>query len=285
MSSSCCEQLFGSRISSGTVDAILSRTADALTDPYDDLIERIRAAPALNMDETGWRTAGARRALWGAFTDRHAVLASSARPPRRSRQGAAGPQHSDRHLRSLVGVRASAARRRQACWSHLQRDFKAHADGLGAEKAFGEAGLQICEALFWAWEIFAHTNDRSDLKLAIRVLRRELKPILRTYSGKAPRYKYTRGMARNLLKIWSALWTFADHNGVEPTNNHAERALRGSVIYRKLSFGSQSERGERRIERLLSAHTTCRLQQRSLHAYLIDALSAHTRGDPVPLLA
>jgi transposase len=92
-------------------------------------------------------------------------------------------------------------------------------------------------------------------------------------------------MARNLLKIWPALWTFADRNGVQPTNNHAERALRGSVIYRKLSFGSQSEGGERRIERLLSAHTTCRLQQRSLHAYLIDALSAHTRGDPVPLLA
>ncbi len=69
------------------------------------------------------------------------------------------------------------------------------------------------------------------------------------------------------------------------TNNHAERGLRGAVIYRKLSLGSQSETGERRIERLLSAHTTCRLQGRSLHAYLIDLLSAHSRGDPVPLLA
>jgi transposase len=92
-------------------------------------------------------------------------------------------------------------------------------------------------------------------------------------------------MARNLLKAWPALWTFADHRGIEPTNNHAERALRSAVIHRKLSLGSQSERGERRIERLLSAHTTCRLQRRSLHAYLIDALGAHTRGDPAPLLA
>ena len=117
------------------------------------------------------------------------------------------------------------------------------------------------------------------------VLRRQFKPILATYAGKAPRYKYTRGMARNLLKVWPALWTFADHRGVQPTNNHAERALRGAVIYRKLSLGSQSEDGERRIERLLSAHTTCRLQRRSLHAYLIDALTAHNRGDPVPLLA
>ena len=92
-------------------------------------------------------------------------------------------------------------------------------------------------------------------------------------------------MARNLLKAWPAMWTFADHKGVEPTNNHAERALRGAVIYRKLSLGSQSAGGERRIERLLSAHTTCRLQRRSLHAYLIDVLGAQTRGDPVPLLA
>jgi hypothetical protein len=88
----------------------------------------------------------------------------------------------------------------------------------------------------------------------------------------------------DLLKIWPALWTFADHGGIEPTNNHAKRALRSAVIYRKLSLGSQSDGGERRIERLLSAHTTCRLQRRSLHTYLIDAIGAHTRGDPVPLL-
>ena len=92
-------------------------------------------------------------------------------------------------------------------------------------------------------------------------------------------------MARNLLKAWPALWTFADRRGVEPTNNHAERALRGAVTYRKLSLGSQSERGERRIERLLSASTSCRLQRRSLFEYLTDLLAAHARDDPVPLLA
>ena len=91
-------------------------------------------------------------------------------------------------------------------------------------------------------------------------------------------------MARNLLRAWPALWTFAKHEGVQPTNNHAERALRGAVIYRKLSLPCQSEAGERRIERLLSAHTTCRLQHRSLFAYLADAIAAHARGDPAPLL-
>jgi transposase len=92
-------------------------------------------------------------------------------------------------------------------------------------------------------------------------------------------------MARNLLKLWPALWTFAAVPGVAPTNNHAERSLRGAVIYRKLSLGSQSEEGEQRVARLLSASITCRLQRRSLHAYLIDLLSAHARGDPVPLLS
>jgi hypothetical protein len=72
--------------------------------------------------------------------------------------------------------------------------------------------------------------------------------------------------------------------GVEPTNNHAERALRSAVIYRKPSLGSQSSKGEQRTARLLSAHTTCGLQRRSLHAYLTDAIAAHNRGDPVPLL-
>jgi transposase len=280
-----CEQLFGSRISSGTIDAILARVADALEAPYADLLDRVRAADSLNMDETGWRTQGERRALWGAFSDRHAVLQ------------VADSRHED-HAKALLGDSTAIItsdrwwaythlplKRRQVCWAHLKRDFTTHSEGLGAEKAFGEHGLKICEQLFWAWEIYQHTDDRRDLKLAIRALRRELKPILRTYAGKAPRYKRTRGIARNLLKIWPALWTFADHAGIEPTNNHAERALRSAVIYRKLSLGSQSEPGERRIERLLSAHTTCRLQRRSLHAYLIDAITAHTRGNPVPLLA
>jgi transposase len=71
---------------------------------------------------------------------------------------------------------------------------------------------------------------------------------------------------------------------VQPTNNHAERALRSAVIYRKLSLGSQSGDGEQRVGRLLSAHTTCRLQQRPLHTHLADTITAHNRGDPVPLL-
>lgn len=280
-----CEQLFSSRISTGTVDAILARTADALTGPYEDLLDRVRAARAVNMDETGWRLRGKRRALWGMFSDRHAIL-----------QIAPG-RHED-HAKALLGDSHTIVtsdrwwaynhlpvKRRQVCWSHLQRDFAFHAEGLGADKQLGEHGLRICRELFWAWEIYQHTSDRPELKRRIQLLRRELKPILRTHRGKAPRYKHCRGLARNLLKLWPALWTFTDHAGVQPTNNHAERALRGAVIHRKLSLGSQSETGEQRTARLVSAHTTCRLQARSLHAYLIDALTAQATGQPAPLLA
>jgi transposase len=279
------EELFAARVSTGTVDAILARAGEALAPAHEDLLARVRGARALNVDETGWRTAGERRALWGAFTDRHAFFAI------------ARDRHEDRAKALLSETQAIVTsdrwwayahlplRRRQLCWAHLKRDFTAHAEGLAAEREFGLGGLELCERVFWAWEVFTHTHERSELKRTIRQLQRTYKPIVRSFAAKRARNKRCRGMARNLLKAWPALWTFAAHNGVEPTNNHAERALRGAVIYRKLSLGSQSEGGERRIERLLSVHTTCRLQRRSLFVYLTDALGAHARGDPVPLLA
>lgn len=279
-----CEQLFGSRISTGTVDAILARASEALAEPHADLLATLRGADAVNMDETGWRTAGERRALWGIFDQRHAYL------------HVAGDRHED-HAKKLLGDTKAIVTsdrwwayahlpltRRQLCWAHLRRDFAAHAEGLAAEKEFGEHGLALCERVFWAWEIFQHTGDRSELKRTIRGLAGDFKPVIQGYTSKRARNKYCRGMARNLIKAWPALWTFAKHPGVQPTNNHAERALRSAVIYRKLSLGTQSEGGERRIERLLSAHTTCRLQGRSLFVYLTETLTTHARGDPIPLL-
>lgn len=91
--------------------------------------------------------------------------------------------------------------------------------------------------------------------------------------------------ANKLINIWPALWTFAAVDGVQPTNNAAERSLRGPVIHRKLSHGTRSENGERFIERALSASVTCRLQHRSLFGYLRELLTAHSRGDPLPTLA
>jgi transposase len=280
-----CEQLFSSRISTGTVDAILARAADALIVPCEDLLERVRSARAVNMDETGWRLRGSQRALWGMFSQRHAVLQITA------------SRHDD-HAKTLLGASTAIVtsdrwwaynhltiKRRQICWSHLQRDFEFLAEGRGSDKDLGQAGLAVCEELFWTWEIYQHTADRQELKRRVRVLQRQLKAVLREHAGKHARYRQSRRFARAMLKIWPGLWTFANRPGVQPTNNHAERCLRGAVIYRKLSLGSQSEHGEQRIARLLSAHTTCRLQKRSLHAYLIDVLTARAARRPVPLLA
>ncbi|MGH2853633.1 MAG: IS66 family transposase [Solirubrobacteraceae bacterium] len=140
-----CEELFAARISSGTVEAILDRAGQALCEPHGELLERLRSAAALNMDETGWRTAGERRALWGIFDQRHAYFSVQR------------DRHAD-HARKLLGDTSAIVTsdrwwayahlplaRRQLCWAHLRRDFQAHAEGLAAEREFGEHGLALCE--------------------------------------------------------------------------------------------------------------------------------------------
>jgi transposase len=279
------DELFGARLASGTVDAILARTGEALEEPYEDLRARIRSAPALNVDETGWKLRGAKRTLWGAVTPKAAVFRVA--PDRHEREVAAllgedfgGIVGSDRWW----AYRGFDPAKRQACWSHLIRDLTAHSEGLAAQKEFGDAGLDIARRLFAAWEDFQGHGDRRRLKREVAPLKQELKALLERGS-KGRRNKLTWGFSKNLLKIWPALWTFVEVEGVEPTNNRAERALRGPVIHRKLSLGSQSERGETTTQRLLSASVTCRLQGRSLFAYLADVLGARVRGDPAPLLA
>lgn len=118
----------------------------------------------------------------------------------------------------------------------------------------------------------------------MRPIQRELHTLLTHGARKSKRIRRHRVFANNLLKIWPALWAFVTVEGVEPTNNAAERGLRPAVIQRKLSHGTQSDDGERFIEHALSASLTCRLQGRSLFAYLADLLRAYARGDPLPTL-
>jgi transposase len=278
--------LFGAELSTGAVDAIVQRAGEALAEPQARLHEQIRSARAVNVDETGWRTAGARRTLWGALTPTTAVFRIA--PDRHQREAQAllgedfhGIACSDRWW----AYDYLDPERRQLCWSHLIRDFTAHSEGLAAQGEFGEAGLAIAARLFQAWDECRHDDDRAGLRERIAPLQQELRALLEQAARKSTKTKYHRLFASNLLKRWPALWTFTLTDGVEPTNNHAERGLRGAVIYRKLSLGSQSDHGERTIERLLSASITCRLQKRSLFAYLADVLSATIRGDPIPALA
>jgi transposase len=279
-------ELFGAQLSSGSVEAIVSRASAALEEPYEDLLGHVRAAPAVNIDETGWRLRGGKRTLWGALTGRAAVFRIAEGRHQREAKALLGEEFS--------GVACSDrwwaydyldAERRQLCWAHLVRDLTAHSEGLGAQKQFGAAGLRVAERLFAAWGEFRGDADRKRLLERIGPLQEELRALFEEAAGKSARNRRHRSFARNLLKGWPALWSFASVPGVEPTNNHAERGLRGAVIYRKLSLGSQSEEGERTIARLLSASVTCRLQRRSLFAYLSDVLAAKIRGDPIPLLS
>ena len=91
-----------------------------------------------------------------------------------------------------MGLRAPAPQASQLCWAHLKRDFAAHAEGLSAEKEFGEQGLLLCERVFWAWEVFQHTADRGVLQLTIRRLQRQYKPLIAGYAAKRARNKHCR---------------------------------------------------------------------------------------------
>jgi transposase len=279
-------ELFGAELCTGSIDAIVHRAGEALAEPHARLHDQIRSAAAVNIDETGWRLRGERRTLWAALTPRAALFRIAADRHEREAKALLGDD--------FQGIAASDRwwaynhldpERRQLCWSHLIRDFTAHSEGMAAQKDFGNAGLAIARGVFDAWDEFRQSGDRSRLLERIGPLKDELRALLEQAARKSTKTKYHRLFAKNLLKRWPALCTFTLSDGVEPTNNHAERGLRGAVIYRKLSLGSQSEHGERTTERLLSASITCRLQRRSLFAYLADVLSANIRGDPIPALA
>lgn len=283
--SELCGELFGCEVSVGSVDAICQRTSGALADPYAELREAVRDAPVLCVDETGWRNAGQKRTLWGALTDNLAAFHIAA----------------DRHERELpeligesfAGIVSSDRwwaydsldpARRQVCWAHLLRDFRRHSEGLADQGRFGEAGLEICRELFGAWDSFAAHGDRERLCHEVAPAKRRLRALLEPHRKKSTLNRHFRTFARNLLKLWPALWTFTEIEGVEPTNNRAERGLRGAVIYRKVSLGSQSEAGERFAERMLSVSQTCRLQGRSLFGFLVEAITASSRASPAPSL-
>jgi transposase len=279
-------ELFGVELATGSVDAIIHRAGDALAGPHTRLEQEIKSAPVVNIDETGWKTAGGNRTLWGALSARSAVFRIAA-----GRHGFEAKTLLGERFAGIVcsdrwrGYDYLDPGQRQLCWAHLLRDFTAHSEGMAEQQRFGNDGLQIARDLFAAWNSYQADRDRARLQAQIAPLQGKLRALLKHAARQSPRTKYHRVFAKSLLKRWPALWTFTHTDGVEPTNNHVERGLRGAVIYRKLSLGSQSDQGERTIERLLSASVTCRLQRRSLFAYLAEVLTATIRGDPIPSLA
>jgi transposase len=278
--------LFGVTLCAGAVDAICQRASDALAGPHCQLQDWVLDQAAVHVDETGWRTCGEGRALWTATTPEATFLQIATHCNREQFDALIGTSYpgivvSDR----WNGFSHLDPNQRQVCWSHLQRDFRRHADGLGEQKTFGESGLELTRRVFAAWRAYQHEHhDRQRLQTEIAPIQTQLRQLLEDASPKSRRTRSHRRFANNLLKVWPALWTFTTIDGVEPTNNPAERALRAPVIHRKLSLGTQSNDGERFAERALSAAATCRLQRRSLFTCLSELITAHTRGDPFPAL-
>jgi transposase len=164
------------------------------------------------------------------------------------------------------------------------RDFTRHSEGLTHQKAFGQAGLKLTGRLFEAWHAYTRHQDRDRLAREMTPVKNELRILLDAAVDGRTRNRFHSRFANNLLKIWAALWTFLTTPGVTPTNNAAERSLRGPVIHRRLSYGNQSTDGEQFTERALSASVTCRLQKRSLYHYLSQLFTAHQHGQTLPAL-
>jgi transposase len=174
-------------------------------------------------------------------------------------------------------------KRRQFCWAHIDRDLQAMVDRGGEAAEVGRRLLGHSERLFdWWHRVRDGTMARATLRSYVDVMRFSFRADLRR--GLECGCARTAGTCRELLSGETHLWTFVRVEEVEPTNNHAERALRHGVIYRKLSGGTDSESGSRFVERVLSVVATCRQQGVNVLDYLTRCYRAHLDGQPIPSL-
>jgi transposase len=246
--------------------------------------EAVQEAAVVNMDEPGWRQEQQRAWLWTVVTTALTVFRID-----RRRGGAVVETLLGAEYAGIVGSdRWSAynrfpAKQRALCWAHLKRDFQALVDRGGEAESIGRWGLAEIERLFALWHRFrAGEFGREELQRRLIPLQARLGRLLRR--GQENLDPKAAGLCRELRKWWPTLWTFARVEGVEPTNNGAERALCPAVLWRKGSFGSDSEAGSRFAERLLTVVASCRQQGRPRLAFLVAAVEAALRGSPPPSL-
>jgi transposase len=240
--------------------------------------------PHVNVDETSWPTETRKGWLWVAVS---AVAVWFRICKGRGQDELRALLGSD--YRGIVGSdRLSAYKllpnsQRQLCWSHLIRNL------LGVQECYADASgwteqmLKHSEALFFVWQRYKEGwYDQVALQQALLPVRLAMQELLRT--GVDSPYAKIASMSKELLAQWEALWTFSRVEGVEPTNNAAERALRPAVLWRKGSFGSRSAEGCLFVERLLSVRATCQQQERALFTFLTTAVAAAWAGEAAPRL-
>jgi len=276
--------LFHLDLSLGSITALERQVSAAVAEPVAEAHCFVQAQSVTNADETGWREGTQRRWLWVAVTTLVSVFLLRAT---RGSQGAkdllgstdAGVVGSDR----WSGYTWIAASQRQLCWAHLLRDFAAFVERGGASARVGQALLDAAEEMFGLWyRVRDGTLSRAAFEREMRPVQAQVGALLR--EGTLLEQTKTRHACANILKLEVALWTFVAVDGVEPTNNAAERALRRAVLWRRRSFGTQSAEGSQFVAHVLTVVTTLRQQERDVLDYLTDACAARTRGTPPPSL-
>jgi len=278
-------EMFATTISVGAVDATIIRMSGVLADPWRELHDAVRHAHAVHADETSWRLRGETNWLWVAAT---ALFACYRIDPSRSQ--AAAKELLGEDFGSFIitdryaGYHWLDVLQQQLCWCHAIRQFVSLSERDGAPGQLGQKLLKAARIVFVAHR--EYLNDGHELpwlQTQLRPSREKIRALLE--QGVRGRDLKTRRFCAGLLEEYDALWTFCEVAGIEPTNNVAERALRHGVLLRKIQLGTQSQNGNRWIERICTARETCRIQGQSVLSYLTDAATAAHHRQPIPSLA
>ena len=281
----CLAELGEVELSVGALARLEEATSAALAPVVDEVALAVQQAAVANLDETGWWQGKTRHWLWTVVTE---ALTLFRLDPSRGKAvvrallgpGWTGIVGSDRYS----AYKYLPLERRQLCWAHLLREFRKIAAYNQHQRPLGTRLLDIAARIFAAWYRFrVAAIDRPTLLAELAPLQAELRDALE--AGLDPPHAVVAGaLCGNLLDAWPALWTFARVDGVEPTNNAAERALRPAVLWRKGSFGTQSGDGSRFVERIMTVTASCKQQGRGLLDFLVAAITAARLGLPPPSL-
>jgi transposase len=278
--------LLGIPIGVGSIPTICQEASRALEPASHDVAQQVTNAKHVNVDETGWKQAGARRWLWTAVAANCTLFLVTAK-----RNAAVLPTLLGETFTVLVssdryGVyRKIPIERRQVCLAHLQRNVTAFAERSGSVGDWGKELNATFDEVFAAWHEFTEPGrDRARLIETIAPLRAKMHTLLE--HGKLHFSWQALTFCSDVSTLEPALWTFVTTTGVEPTNNAAERALRPAVLWRKGCFGADSDDASVFVARILTVRETCRQQQKHLFSFLTDAIVAYRNGlSPPPLLA
>jgi len=286
------EHVLGIPLSLGSVQKVWEEASEAVAEPYEELAGQLPREPVLNSDETSYRTSGEKRWLWALVASTFVFYKVA--PTRGAEvlvallgEVFAGILCSDRY----AGYTAYHKGEAQLCWAHFKRNIlgaQEIAKSTDAER-FCRDALALHARLFRLWHRFrAGPATRYPIEDRQELIRKSL-PLQRKFFALGERYldsqdKDVRNLATALFVHCGKFFVFIERDGVEPTNNTAERALRCAVQWRKTSFGSRSAKGETAMARLLTVTRTCRMQNRNSLGYLSAALRAHRTAAPVPSL-